>query len=384
MPRYYTIKRKIPQAAFDTFPAELRELPIWLLWQYQTRKKETTKVPLIADGSGRLAKTNDSTTWRSFDDAIRFAPRGDGMGVRFVEPYCGIDLDCCRNKETGEVAGWAQKLIERFNSYTEVSPSGAGLHIIIKLTASLPDGRRKRGSKEHGWEIGLYDKTSPRYFCVTGQIVDARNTINTVDPAHFYPEFDRGDWDVVKSNGHAAHTIATSVPTDDKWARLKRGDWQGLYPSHSEADFALIGHLAKEFHNDPVLIDQAFRASGLMSEKWDETRPGGTYGSNTIKKIIGEHDRIQTETAPWPAPLKSSALYGLAGDFIRLVSPETEADPAALLFSYLTAVGSIIGRGPHYRVGGDHHFTNLFVVIVAQSAKGERVRAGGKLGAWPA
>ena len=74
----------------------------------------------------------------------------------------------------------------------------------------------------------------------------------------------------------------------------------------------------------------------------------------------------------WPDPLTEAAFYGLAGDFVRLVEPHSEADPAALLFQCLSVMGSIIGRGPYYAAGADKHFTNLYMVIVGNSAKARK------------
>ena len=72
----------------------------------------------------------------------------------------------------------------------------------------------------------------------------------------------------------------------------------------------------------------------------------------------------------WPEAMHDSAFQGLAGDFVRLVLPETEADPAALLLTFLVGVGSMIGRGPHYRVGASKHSVNLFGVVVGEDVKG--------------
>jgi hypothetical protein len=80
-----------------------------------------------------------------------------------------------------------------------------------------------------------------------------------------------------------------------------------------------------------------------------------------------------------PAPLGEAAYHGLAGEFTRLVGPETEADPAALLFQFLAAMGSIIGRGPHYPVGAAKHHTNLFMVIVGNSAKARKGTSWGEV-----
>jgi hypothetical protein len=74
----------------------------------------------------------------------------------------------------------------------------------------------------------------------------------------------------------------------------------------------------------------------------------------------------------WPAPLHAEALHGLAGEFVRLVGPETESDDASLLFSFLVTLGSIVGRGPHYQVGGDRHYTNLFGVLAELAARARR------------
>ena len=76
--------------------------------------------------------------------------------------------------------------------------------------------------------------------------------------------------------------------------------------------------------------------------------------------------------ANWPDPLKSEAFQGLAGEWVRVVEPHTEADPAALLVQFLAAFGNLIGRKPYYRAESDRHFTNLFAVIVGQTAKGRK------------
>lgn len=81
----------------------------------------------------------------------------------------------------------------------------------------------------------------------------------------------------------------------------------------------------------------------------------------------------------WPAPLGDEAFHGLAGEFVRLVGPETESDGASLLFSFLVTLGSIVGRGPHYQVGGDRHYTNLFAVIVGESAKARKGTSWGEV-----
>ena len=74
----------------------------------------------------------------------------------------------------------------------------------------------------------------------------------------------------------------------------------------------------------------------------------------------------------WPRPLAEEALYGLSGQFIEIVGPHTEADPAALLFQFLVSFGNVIGRNPYFHIEADSHFTNLSTVVVGETAKSRK------------
>jgi putative DNA primase/helicase len=86
----------------------------------------------------------------------------DGIGFVFsdADPFCGIDLDDCRNPETGEIVPWAQEIICRVgDGYTEISPSGRGIHVIIR--GDVRGGGMRRGPVE------MYSRG--RYFTITGR-----------------------------------------------------------------------------------------------------------------------------------------------------------------------------------------------------------------------
>jgi primase-polymerase (primpol)-like protein len=70
----------------------------------------------------------------------------------------GVDLDNCRDADSEEVAPWAGEIVERLDSYTEISPSGTGLHVLVE--GELPAGRNRRG------DVEIYDRD--RFFTVTG------------------------------------------------------------------------------------------------------------------------------------------------------------------------------------------------------------------------
>ena len=141
----------------------MRALPQWVL------SEEGTKRPLSVDGSP--ASTTDPTTWGSCEE-ISEALRNDridgGLGFVFTrnDPYAGIDLDRCRDADTGKIDSWAMEIVASLNSYTEASISGTGLHVIVR--AKLPGNRNRKGNTE------LYD--TGRYFIVTGQHIDGTPT----------------------------------------------------------------------------------------------------------------------------------------------------------------------------------------------------------------
>jgi hypothetical protein len=74
----------------------------------------------------------------------------------------------------------------------------------------------------------------------------------------------------------------------------------------------------------------------------------------------------------WPKPLAEHAFHGIAGEIVRAIEPHTEADPAALLFHFLSGFGNLIGRGPHTVVDGARHGCNMFAAIVGVSSKGRK------------
>jgi len=84
-------------------------------------------------------------------------------------------------------------------------------------------------------------------------------------------------------------------------------------------------------------------------------------------------------TPTWPDPLAEAAFHGLAGEIVRTIEPHSEADPAALLVSLLVAFGNACRRGPGFQVEGDFHATNLYAVVVGDTAKGRKGTSWGQV-----
>lgn len=269
------------------------------MWRYVEREgKKPGKQP-YSPRTGTLAKTSDSSTWGTYDDAVRAMRSGGYEGLGFVVtdhgPFSGIDLDDCREPKTGGIEPWAQKIIDAIDSYTEVSPSGRGIR--IWLNGKVPRGARKRKGA-----IEIYSRE--QYLTVTGQHLEG--TPLTVE--HRQDQLSALHADVFG----ASKAKRDSAPREerDSRPRLGRADkalierakrakdgtqftllWEGRwkeagYPSASEADQALCLRLAYWAKHDLDGVDQLFRASGLMRDKWDELHGAQTYGEATIEKAI--------------------------------------------------------------------------------------------------
>lgn len=118
-------------------PTALRSRPQWCGWRYETRDGKPTKVP-INTHTGRRAKTNDPATWSDYETALAAVKKYELTGVGYVfsedDPFTGIDIDNCRDPETGVIASWAREIMNSVPTYWEVSPSGTGVKGWVEAT----------------------------------------------------------------------------------------------------------------------------------------------------------------------------------------------------------------------------------------------------------
>lgn len=285
----------------ERIPAELRSAHQWVLWRFEERKGDNkpTKVPWRADGRHRASST-DPATWSDFETTLRayISGRWDGMGYVFDPStgIVGIDLDHCRDTTTGKIESWAQAIIDRLRSYTEVSPSGSGIHIITR--ASLPSGGNKKaikGANHPEAAIELY--ASGRYFSVTGQQLP--NTSDRIEERS--SELERLHAELFAPPPAPTQRRTSRPPTlEDSellekargakngadFSRLFDGDISAYSGDDSKADLALCCHLAFWTSKDFDRMDRLFRQSALYREKWDSRRGDSTYGALTIQKAI--------------------------------------------------------------------------------------------------
>lgn len=313
---------------------EMKNRNQWLCWEAAMRDGKETKLPKDPETEG-FAQTDDPSTWGSFINANGKVRSGEMSGVGFVftedDNFVGIDLDDCRDPDTGEWEDWALDVMQDIGGWMEISPSGTGAHIILK--GEIPGDRNRKGS------IEIYE--DGRFFTVTGQLVDeegeplnededtpeikeAQQALDAVydrflaeddDTANeTNVDVDSSQWGHLDLEDHGEESSAAlstgpnindldpslreiintakSANNGYQFTQLWRGNWDSDYPSHSEADLAFCDMLAFWFSGDPERMDRVFRASGLMRPKWDDVRysDGSTYGERTIEKAVATVD----------------------------------------------------------------------------------------------
>ena len=309
---------------FNGIPAELRNLPQWILWKAEKKGGRYTKIPYQVDGNE--ARSNDRRTWSTFATAVKFYEETNTDGIGFVfsrqDNYIGIDIDDCvtytaddTEKENPIINDFAAEVIETLDSYTEYSVSGTGIHIIIK--GSLPQSVVGTGRKstKYGLEIYQYG----RFFTMTGYRENSNDIYERTEELAevFEKYFDDSDLEG-RINLAEFEKDEIHLSNDALWEKMFRSkngdDIRALYngnlinDDHSSSDLALCNHLAFWTGKSASRMDSMFRESELMRPKWDRihfTDTGETYGERTIATAIGS-----TTTTVLDNDKKSSFFLG--------------------------------------------------------------------------
>jgi len=274
---------------YDNIPEKLKKEKRWVLWRKKKMQGRSTKVPINAL-TGNGAKSNDPNTWTTYEEAIKNAElfRANGVGFQLGNGYFGVDIDHALDNT---------ELINEFtttlNSYTEVSQSGEGIHIICE--GDLPTGARRKGN------IEMYD--SQRFFALTGTLLEEKykeivNCTESIKPLYEkYLGLVPTTYSVGKKDGNnvLVEERVSSLTDEEviekaiksklglKFKNLYEGNFENEFESQSEADYSFCKMLAFWCNKDTVQMDRIVRNSGLMRDKWDRSIGGGKlYGESTI------------------------------------------------------------------------------------------------------
>lgn len=273
-------------------PTELKECPQWIVWKKEQRNGKWTKIPYQVNGEA--AQSNSRDTWSTFQEASQEflnSEKYDGIGFMFSkeDDFVGIDIDDCIDGEI--VNKFAAEIINLMDSYTEYSPSGNGIHIIVK--GELPEHITGTGKKDS--KLGLEVYRHGRYFTFTGHRENDNDVFERTDELDdlFRTHF-KAQKPIKQSAGNKQMDL-TNVELWRKMFNAKNGAaTESLYKGdlinndHSSSDLSLCNHLAFWTGRNAEQMDSMFRESNLFRTKWDKVHfsTGETYGEMTIKQAI--------------------------------------------------------------------------------------------------
>jgi hypothetical protein len=378
---------------YNNIPAELKNLNQWICWQLiqESEDCKPTKVPIRAI-DGKLASVINSNDWCSFDEACAASYSNSGIGFVITEndPYACIDLD---QTDNAEIQQKQARIAEAFNSYSEISVSGKGLHLWVK--GSIPAGRRRDF-------VEVY--SSVRYMCMTGNIYNA-------SPITDYQEQLFSLWETIgkekndnyDKNLNADQTqedadiikIASGAVNGEKFLHLHNGQWQQYYESQSQADFAYINML-NFYTKNRLQITRMFRNSALgqrpkalrvkytesmIDRSFDLTPP--TVDLDNLKNQLNEQFVAKKEKAAEVANFKNVKIEkgkvcdipeGAVGELARFIySASPRPVPEISLAAAIGFFSGMCGRA--YNVSGAG--LNSYVLVLGSTGVGKEAVSSG-------
>ena len=402
---------------YQLIPFELRKYPQWIVWKYEDVNNKKTKVPYNLKGF--KASVTNPQTWHTFEDVAN-ATGFDGIGFVMTanDPFAFIDLDHTSNQE--EFAKQQTIYSNFIDTYAELSPSGKGLHILLK--GRLPQGRR-RGSVE------IY--SSQRFMTVTGNVYNNKEINNCQNRLEtLYNSLGKAD-KIIKLADENQHysdedlfEIAYNAENGQKFYDLYNGHWQDYYSSQSEADHALINILSY-FSRNQEQIARMFRASALgkrqkamrddyvgkmVMRSFDNYIPPVDIGAlaENVKNALAENEQLKkgnlnlqlltpaemfpTQIAPVDVPLpnlsKTNMSYseyaldvdfenlpnGLIKELARFIYAQSPRPVKAI--STMTALALMAGIcGRSYNISGTG-LNNYFVLLAPTGIGKEGISKG--------
>ena len=316
---------------------ELKQMKIWICWNYRDKDGRRTKVPVSANGTATGTNEAYSHTWVTFNEAKIAAVEKHYSGVGFVIPKGWFFLDIDHRDMQDP---FVKAMLGRFDSYAEKSVSGEGIHIYGKCDfAKIPvevregekaarrlDSRYYLKNPQNGMELYIGGLTN-RYAVFTGNMIhdkplrDCTEAIlltlerdmqkppiaslsqgrcpkgggfpeggaelarrRVLDPKSDTENPQSPDGDSSLREG-SLDDIISSLRNQKNGAKFSRlydsGDYSD-YGSQSEADLALCTMIAYRTGPDPAAIDNIFRGSALYRKKWERA----DYRTETIRKAI--------------------------------------------------------------------------------------------------
>lgn len=288
----------------DTFVGEKR----FVNYKIITKGGRKTKIPYTTNNTP--ASSTDPETWSTYDEVTVALDNGsnhfDGYGIIFKpdQKLVGIDIDHCikDSKITHEQKKIIEKLIKEADTYTEISPSGEGIHLFLLIV----DG-------ETGYEPTMHKKapyevyTKGRYFTVTENSLGTSKVVRKVTNDEVNRLLSIIGMVKEEKKQDLLPVNSSSVLDDKKllnkmFSSKNGGDIKALYNGDiskykgddSSADMALCMQLAFWTRKDSAQMESIWLASPLGQRA--KTQERKDYVERTITSAINECNNVYEQT----------------------------------------------------------------------------------------
>lgn len=417
-------------------PVELKGYNQWVVWRYVMRDGELTKMP-FQPMSMNAAKSNDPSTWGTYVDAMDTAnnPATNCDGVGFMlspdDPFVFIDLDDVNKRDEDGALIYAEenreemfavqrKIVDEFDSYTELSPSGRGVHIIAKCDNKNEIFKHGGGRRK---AVEIY--ASARFMTMTGNVIEGRDQIwgrkELVSILYRQVKIRQHGYEVAFHPGYnqiqtddQIISVGCNAKNGERFRALIEGRWQELNigdGSQSVADQALLNMLVY-YSGNREQVKRIFMNSPMYRPSKRSTKNGRSYIDFSIDKaydmippevditaLTEQWDAIRTQSNEQPQPentqemfstptetllggevdampemegiTKPGGLIGDVADYIYASAPRPV--PEIALAGAIALVAGIAGRA--YNIS--HTGLNQYVVLLAGTGTGKEAAASG-------
>lgn len=388
---------------FENIPAELRALPQWVA-------AGPNKLP-INPRTGQAADPTDPTTGGTFAEAVHCGMMHVGFILGRNDPFTVIDLDDPFERsikgvkspivetdpdfpEALERAKRHSKIFKAFPTYAEFSQSGKGLHIV--MTGSIPCGVRRDKVEIYSNDrymifTGKVLRNAPvancqplldGLFAEMGKLLTVQGALIEEDPVHE----DSYIW-----------KMATKADNAEKFVKLCRGEWEeiGIYPSQSEADYALLSILAFYTRSNEQ-IRRMFRQTKLANRK--KATKNDVYIDRSLRRIwakaapLVDVSKLEPVTPAEPERGQAQLPFddlpvigqetgsgytfppGLVGDVARyILSSAIRPVPEIALAAAIALCAGVCARS--YNISGTG--LNQYIIVIAKTGRGKEGAASG-------
>lgn len=370
-------------------PNELTELRQWVCADHN-------KVPWNPN-SRQKADPANRDTWCSYAEVLNKGYPHIGFVLSKEDPYTIIDLDDPNKlaykgpEEVQRAAELNEKIIAAFDSYTEISQSGTGVHIIIK--GEIPRGVRRD-------TVEVYP--AERYMIMTGNVminkpIEERQDLltqmfhemDTVKSIELDDSIESAipDWEIIEKGENAEN--------GDKFLKFCNGDWQSDYDSQSEADFAFLSIIAF-YTKDNEQVRRIFRASPMG--KREKAVKNDVYINRCLKKIRARQSEAEVDLTEVKGfaealvqklkdeaeqhqvvvnnPYEGQDLFppGLVGEIADYIYKSAiRPVPEIALMASIGLVAGLIGRSYNISNTG----LNQYLIVLAMTGAGKEGAANG-------